>query len=114
MADELLNAVIRLENQIQHHLQQEQARADAWLAGVRAEQEALETQARQDLAAENERLLAEATEDTKQRSAALVSGETLYCKRLEKIGDQELLEVLRQQLHRILPERADDHQDVQG
>ena len=39
MADRLLDAVIRLENQIQQQLQQEQVRADTWLAGVRAEQQ---------------------------------------------------------------------------
>ncbi len=114
VADELLSAVIRLENRIQQQLQQEQARADTWLAGVRAEQEEHASQIRQELADEDERILAAAGQQDEQEAEALVACEKQYCRRLEQISDQVLLEVLRRQLLRILPGQVDDHQDVQS
>ncbi|HEY5674454.1 MAG TPA: hypothetical protein VIR78_12160 [Malonomonas sp.] len=98
MADRLLDAVIRLENQIQQQLQQEQARADAWLAGVRAEQQTELQQVEQQQAAENDRLMAAARQQASDRAAELVAAEMQYCTRLEELSDETLLQVLNRQL----------------
>ena len=98
MADRLLDAVIRLENQIQQQLQQEQLRADLWLAGVRAEQDAELQQLEQQLAAENDQLLQTADQQAKASAAALVDDEMQYCTRLKMLSDETLLQVLNRQL----------------
>ena len=98
MADRLLDAVIRLENQIQQQLQQEQARADAWLAGVRAEQQDELQQVEQQLAVESDQLMAAARQQAKERAATLVAAEIQYCSRLEELSDEILLQVLNWQL----------------
>jgi vacuolar-type H+-ATPase subunit H len=98
MADRLLDAVIRLENQIQQQLRQEQLKADAWLAGVRTEQVAELQQLEQQLAAENDQLLQAANQQAKDRAATLVADEMQYCTCLEEISDEVLLQVLTRQL----------------
>jgi vacuolar-type H+-ATPase subunit H len=114
MSDELLNAVIRLENQIQQQLQQEQARADTWLAGVRNEQEECGRRALQELEQENAQILAADGQSAEHEAGRLVEIEECYSRRLEKISDQVLSEVLGRQLTRLLPGAIDDHKDVQS
>ena len=114
MADEVLSAVIRLEKQIQTELQQEQARADDWLAKVRAEQTELASQVEAQLAAEESRELAALRENAEQQAEALIEAERGYCRRLADLGDATLLQLLNRQLSKILPGEVDDHQDVEG
>ena len=98
MADKLLDAVIRLENQIQQQLQLEQTRAAAWLDGVRGEQEADRQAAEQALSAENERLIGAAKRQAEAAAAALIADEMHYCNSIEELSDDILLEVLKRQL----------------
>lgn len=98
MADRLLDAVIQLENQIQQQLQQEQARAEIWLAGVRAEQAAELQQVEQQLAAEHERLMAAAVQQARSQAETLVAAERQYVQRLAALSDDILLQVLERQL----------------
>ena len=114
MADELLSAVIRLENEIQQQLQQEQAQADTWLARVRAEQDGRISRALEELTAEDEQALAAAKQSAKQEAEALITDEKRSCNHLEAISDRELLDVLRRQIVKILPRQIDDHQDVES
>ncbi len=105
MSDQLLDAVIRLENQIQQQLQLEQERAEGWLDKVRQEQQHLLVQAEEQTGLEREKDLAEARQRAEQQAAALIAAEMEYCSRLEEFSDQELVEVLRHQLvSRLLPE----------
>lgn len=114
MADELLSAVIRLENEIEDQLQQEQDRADAWLARVRTEQENTDRHNLQKLTDENGQIEAAAEQRANEAVVALESSEKNYCNELEQMSDQILLEILRRQLARLLPGQNDDHQDVQN
>ena len=114
MADELLSAVIRLENQIQQQLQQEQTRADVWLAGVRTELEQQNGETLLELSAGIEQIRAAATQSAKQAAGALEATEKRYCGNLGKISDQTLEEILRRQLVSLLPGQTDDHQDVKS
>ena len=114
MADELLSAVIRLENQIQQQLRQEQLRADTWLAGVRKDLEEETRQVLQELATENEQIQTATEQRSKLVAAKLESEEKHYGNKLEKISDQVLLEVLGRQLMRLLPGQIDDHQNVKS
>lgn len=98
MADQLLNAVIRLENQIQRQLQQETIRAEAWLAGVRAELQRRLEQAEQEFAAQHDQALKKARENAAEVADALVADEMFCCSRLEELSDADLLEVLERQL----------------
>lgn len=111
MADEILNAIIQLENQIEQQLQAEQVRAAAWLAEVRREQEAEIDQVRQELQETSQQRLAEAEQKAERQAEDVLQHEMEYCRRLEEFSDQELLEVLRRQLVRLLPRRVDDHQN---
>ncbi len=111
MADELLNAVVRLEAEIQQQLEAEQGRADAWLAGVRKElTEEYQQIAEQDETAGQQARAAAETE-AKELAAALVDDEMRSCRSLEDIDDETLVEVLRRELVKVLPEQSDDHQD---
>ena len=98
MADKLLDAVIRLENQIQQQLQQEQARAAAWLDGALGEQAADRQQAEQEQSAENDRLISAAKRQAEAAAEALIADEMHYCSSLEALSDDILLEVLKRQL----------------
>ncbi len=111
MADELLNAVVRLEAEIQQQLEQEQARAAAWLAGVRKELAEENAQAVEKDGAAARHALQAAEDEAKQLASALVAAEMRYCQSLEEIDDEMLLEVLGQELLKVLPEQRDDHQD---
>ena len=98
MADKLLDSVIRLENQIQQQLQQEQARAAAWLDGVRGAQAADRQHAEQELSAENDRLISAAKGQAAAAAEALIADEVNYWTSLEELSDDILLEVLNRQL----------------
>ena len=114
MADKLLNDVIQLENRIQEQLRDEQCRADAWLERVRTEQGELARRAGRQLAEQNRQVLAGAKRRAEQQAAQLEAREQECCRRLERLDDELLKEVLRRQVNRILPGRVDDHQDVQS
>ncbi len=114
MTDHLLSAVIRLENRIQQQLQQEQARADAWLVMVRAELEQQTHATLQALADEDDQNRASAALSAQQAAAALEAQEKYYCAQLEKLSDQTVAEILRRQLVKLLPGQTDDHRDVQS
>ncbi|MDT8422150.1 MAG: hypothetical protein RQ724_00105 [Desulfuromonadales bacterium] len=114
MTDELLNSVIQLEKHIQQQLQAEQKKAEAWLEGVRAEQEKMLAQAEEELIREEEKVLLTAQKKSAQVAKTLVERESRYCRSLEKIDQRTVLTILRRQLQKILPGYADDHQDVQN
>jgi len=111
MADQILNAIIQLEAQIEQQLRLEQTKAVAWLEGVRCEQVTVFSQVRNELVEQKQQLLREAEQQADRQAAALLEHEMKYCHRLEEISDQRLLEVLRRQLVKILPRQVDDHQD---
>lgn len=112
MGDELLNAIIQLENRIQHQLQKEQARADRWLAGIRSEQQDRISRARQEFAAAERQALAQARRQGELEAADLHAREKEDCNRLEEISDEALWEVLRRQLVNVYPETPDGHWQV--
>jgi len=114
VADHILNAIIGLENEIEQQLQQEQRKADAWLDAVRQELVRDAETFRQDLQQQTAQLLERAAEQTKQKTGERVDIEIAYCHRLEDLTDQQLLEVVRRQLTRILPGHVDDHQNGQN
>lgn len=114
MTDELLNSVIQLEKCIQQQLQAEQKKAKDWLEGVRAEQEKMLAQAKEELIREEEQALLAAQKKSAQTAKTLVERENRYCRSLEKIDQRTVLTILRRQLQKILPGYADDHQDVEN
>jgi vacuolar-type H+-ATPase subunit H len=114
MADQILNAVIQLENQLERQLQYEQDRADAWLTNVRHELEREVSQGQAKLAAKHQRVIAKSKKRSERQAEQLLAREMAYCKRLEEISEETLLEVLRRQLVKILPRQVDDHQDGQN
>ena len=114
MADQILDAIIQLESQIDQQLQTEQKRADDWLAGVRRELELEAERCRQERLERNRQLLETAKELAEQKIAVILAAETDYCRRLEGLSEQSLLEVLERQLIRILPRQTDDHQNGQN
>lgn len=114
MADELLNSVIQLENQLQLQLHQERERAAEWLDGLRGEQDRRAAAARNELEAEKERTLAIEKQRAEQKAQELIDTEQNYCRRLDGLSDQVLSATLRRNLVKILPGQGDDHQDVQS
>jgi vacuolar-type H+-ATPase subunit H len=111
MADQILNAIIQLEAQIEQQLRIEQTKADAWLERVRCEQVTVLSQVRKELVEKNQQLLRQAEQQADRQATVLLEHEMKYCRRLEEIPDQTLLEVLRRQLVKILPRQVDDHQN---
>ena len=114
MADELLNAVIRLEAQIQQQVESEQQRADRWLAQVRQELEKNQQEAQQKRDTAYAQALEEAKKRAEEQGQRLLAEQRQYRRALEEIADDRLLEVLRPELSKLLPESGDDHQDGQG
>jgi hypothetical protein len=114
MADELLNAIIQLEGDIQQQLEMERRRAEAWLDSQLAELE--ETRARalaeQEMADQDTLRAAERRAD--ERVAQLQAATREYCLQLEKTADEQLRNVLREKLPQVLPEGDDDHRNGQG
>lgn len=111
MADELLNAVIQLEAEIQQQLEIERSRAAAWLAGVRAELEERQKRAAEKRETVSRQALEEARKRAEEQQAALIAEEMHYCRSLEEIADETLAEVLRRELGKVLPGQSDDHRD---
>lgn len=111
MADQILNVVIQLENQIEQQLQLERQRADAWLNQVVHELDIADEQERRRIEADGKRFLEEAEREIEARCTELLNSEKEYRRRLEGLDDQVLLEVLNRQLKRILPRPVDDHQN---
>ncbi|WP_303720528.1 hypothetical protein [Malonomonas rubra] len=111
MADQILNAIIQLENRIEQQLRLEQEKATAWLAGVRGELEANAKRDRQWIADRKRQLMREAEQQIDSSCTRLLDAEMSYCRRLKELSEETLLEVLRRQLERIIPRPVDDHQD---
>ncbi|MDT8419617.1 MAG: hypothetical protein RQ754_04245 [Desulfuromonadales bacterium] len=114
MADDLLSDIIGLENNIQQQLKREQESADSWLARVTGEQDLRLSRFRQ----EQEQTDRETAEKIKQQAQA-EAGEierqgAVYCRKLEALRENELLEALNRHIGKILPGWRDDHQDVQN
>ncbi len=114
MADQILDAIIQLENQIEQQLQTEEAKAETWLAGVRREQETAFERVQQELREENQHSIEQAASQAELQAETRLKNEMEYCRRLEEISQYELLEVLRRQLVKILPRQVDDHQNGQS
>ena len=114
MGDELLNAIIQLENRIQQQLQDEQARADRWLAVVVDEQQLRISQTRKKLQAAEQRAVEQARSRAEKQAATMLQNEMEYCSRLEEINRDVLVEVLGRRLADILPGQSDDHQNGQS
>jgi hypothetical protein len=114
MGDELLNAILQLENRIQQQSLREQQRADRWLAGVRAEQQLRLEQARREFAAAEGQALEQGRRQGEERAAQLLAAEREYCARLEDLSEAALQALLDRQLSKILPGHVDDHQDGEG
>lgn len=111
MADQILNAVIQLEAQIEQQLQSEHDRADAWLEGVRQEQQERLNLTRQEVSVKLAQCLADAAKQADEQAEIRLQREMDYCRRLEGFSDLELSEVLHRQLVKILPRQVDDHQN---
>jgi len=111
MADQILNAIIQLESQIEQQLQEEQRRADACLERLRCELEADASQLREQIRKTNQRLLAEAESAAENDYDDILDAEKAYCHRLEGLSEEALEEVLRRQLTKLLPRPVDDHQN---
>ena len=111
MADQILNAIIQLENRIEQQLREEQEKASVWLAGVRCDLEAEAKREQQRITDRKQQLLQEAEQQIKRNCVCLLEAEKAYCRRLEELSDETLLEVLRRQLERIIPRPVDDHQN---
>lgn len=114
MDDELLSAVIRLEDTILQELETERSRAEDWLEQVRNEQEGLLHRAEQELAELQRRALAEARQRAEEQAKRIEARMAGQCRCLEAIGDDALREMLQRQLVKIMPDQGDDHQDVQS
>ncbi len=111
MADELLNAVIQLETQIQQQLENERSRAANWLAGVRGELEEQNNRAAEERETAYQQALQDAERQAAEQQNRLLADEMDYCRSLEEIDDETLLEVLQRELVKLLPEPSDDHQN---
>ena len=109
MTDGLLENIIQLEKQIQANVAKEQVRAGQWQERELATLEsslvetrtAIEEQCKQALIKKKEQLLCE--------GADLEAAAKDWCKRLEKLGDSTLKEVLKQHLAGVLPGGDHDH-----
>ena len=111
MADELLNAVIQLESQIQQQLDSERSRAASWLAGVRDELEKQDRRAAEERETGYQQALQDAKRQAEEQQNRLLAVELDYCRNLNEINDETLLEVLTRTLVKLLPEPSDDHQN---
>jgi len=103
MADELLRSIIQIENEILEQLEQEQARADAWLERVRDEQKKELSHLNEEQRQADRIALKEAQGRAADEATEIVRQEAERCQRLESISDNDLVEILKRHLVRILP-----------
>lgn len=111
MSDQILQAVILLETEIEQQLQQEQQKADAWLAVARQGVLQEFAQSRAELAEKKRRELQQAERQLELQAEMLLQEEQKYARRLKDLDEQRLLEMLRRHIRSILPGQSNDHQD---
>lgn len=114
MSDRLLATIIELEKALQEETRREAERAAAWrdreLAAL-----ALEASAdRQKLSGAEAKELSAARQEVEAEGTRLLAAAEARCTRMTALSDAVLEEVLRRQLHRLLPEDGDDHPHGQG
>jgi hypothetical protein len=104
MSEQLLDDIIQLEKALFLQIEQEKKRIGLWIEQERAALEPVWSQAEHERVKALQEVLAAARELARQAESEQERLVRQYCRRLDEIPTDFLEELLRESLHRLLPE----------